>query len=189
VFVDGGARLSADASLDELADLTLPHQLDQVPSIERDPLSATLRATSTSQNLQILGDFAGPVPGGPPGAIGIGFLVGIAPSQVRVRCIEGRAVLIDGYHRCVALLAAGVEFVPALVLDETPGASPWPRDMLAEHIVLGERAPYVADYLDDEVSVSVALRHIGRQIVLRAEESDLFPADVAGTTSWSDAAE
>ena len=141
-----------------------------------------LRVTSPSQNLQLLGEFVGPVPGCPPGAVGVGFFVGVAPSQVRVRVVEGRALLIDGYHRC-GPLAAGIEFVPALIDDAAPGAFAWPEGMLSEQVVLGPRAPYVADYLDDEVSLAVTLPHIGRQVVIRAEASDLFPIDIEGSHS------
>jgi hypothetical protein len=180
VFTDAPALAAPGASHDELAEVTLPRVSDQVPEIQHDTATMTLRAVSRSQNLQVLGEFVGPIPGGPPGIVGVGFLVGVATSQVRVRVLEGRAVLVDGYHRCVALLAAGVEVVPALVVETATGSDDWPGGMLPEDVCMGPRAPYVADYLDDEAAVAVVLQHVGRQIVVRAEESDLFPRDVFG---------
>ena len=178
VFTDRADVPRAGASLDELAELTLPSVSSDQPVVHHTDGSRTLRVTSANQHLDVLGEFAGPLPGMPPGLVGVGFLVGVAPSRLRVALVGPHAVLVDGHHRAVALLAAGVARAPAVLQVTASLGDAWTDGMLAPEACLSERAPYVGDYLDDEVAASVELRHVGRQVVVRAEASDLTAGDV-----------
>ncbi len=177
VFTDRPPRLGPTPSLDEVARITLPSATgsDTELGFELgfDAASATFRASSASQNLRILGEFAGPIPGAPTGALGIGFLVSAPPSLMRVATIDGRALLVDGLHRAVALIAAGITEAPAVLEEDSTAEQWWTPGMLDAATCFGARPPFVGDLLDDSVAASTLLHHVGRAVEIGAREIDL----------------
>jgi len=87
--------------------------------------------------------------------------------------VEGRAILVDGYHRAVGLLALGVTVVPAVVEDAEVGALECADGMLDASTYLGPRPALLIDYLDDAVSTTTTLPHVGRAVTVTAFEFDL----------------
>jgi len=175
VFMDCTLHVSRGASLEELAGITLPMTTDASVSVDYDDEAHAYRATSASQNLRVLGEFLGPIPGAPSGAVGMGFLVGISPSYVRVSVVGGRAFLTDGYHRAIALLAAGIREVPVVVEEAASFDEVWTPGMLDAGVCCGPRPAFVGDFLDDVVAAPTILRHVGRSVEVRATEADLWP--------------
>ena len=173
-FTDTGLDVSGgDGDLGRLFDLTLPSTGATDVAIGFHRQASRFIVASQNQNLQVLGEFSGPIPDAPPGALAVGFLVAAPPSWVRVGILEDRVALLDGYHRAVALLAAGVGLVPAAVEVVSSFASVWSEGMLDEAVCMGPRPALVGDYLDDEVATSTSLPHVGRAITVTAAECDL----------------
>lgn len=99
----------------------------------------------------------------------LGFQCLVPPSVI---CVEvtnkGRCLLTDGHHRAAGLLNSGVEWVPALVRDGPPGRRlDITGAMLNPGTVLNGRGPTLADYFDDEVSMSVDI--VSEHKVIRIE--------------------
>lgn len=188
VFTDCVLSVSMGATIEELAAVTLPSTADSEVSVEYDDDAHIFRATSPSQNLRVLGEFAGPLPGTPDGAIGVGFLVGVSPSCVRVSVVDGRAFLTDGYHRVVALLAAGIRQVPAVIDEVASLDEVWTPGMLDAQVCCGPRPAFVADFLDDVVAASTALHHVGRGVEVRATEADLWAGQRVMRVGFDDVA-
>ncbi len=174
VFIDTDLQVDPDASRPTLATITLPSRSRAEVALHYDEDTSTYVATSRHQHLQIVGHVSGPFPDAPPGTELVGFLVGVPPSCLRVELVDGRALLVDGHHRAAALLAAGIRVVPA-VLAVGDGSEVSFTPLLGSTACLGPRAPYVSDYLCDEVALGTTLPYVGRQVRVRAEESDLFP--------------
>src|SRR5206468_10090750 len=82
-------------------------------------------------------------------AFGLEFRFG--GSFLKVYRLGDRYLLRDGTHRAVALLARGIEVVPALVGEySSPGEVVLPGGLPREAI-FGSRPPLLPDYLDDAV--------------------------------------
>ncbi|HLK45357.1 MAG TPA: hypothetical protein VKT18_05180, partial [Acidimicrobiales bacterium] len=104
-----------DTDLERLFEVTLPSTGATDVAVGFQRAASRFIVASQNQNLQVLGEFTGPIPDAPQGSLAVGFLVAAPPSWVRVALLADRAVLLDGYHRALALLAAGIDVVPAAV--------------------------------------------------------------------------
>jgi hypothetical protein len=86
-----------------------------------------------------------------------------------------RFVLVDGYHRAVALLARGISVAPALV-----GAIDSPEELadlavgIGLEVVLGNGPPLLPDFLDDEVAAEVKLPAVTRLLIVEAMDVRAF---------------
>jgi hypothetical protein len=103
----------------------------------------------------------------------VGFGVAQLPSLMSIAGIGGRYFLRDGYHRAIGLLAAGITHVPALVRDfnqvqEVRGIPP--LGMLSPDVFLGDRPPFLPDYLDDAVAADTLAPIVTKMIVIQALE-------------------
>jgi hypothetical protein len=156
-----------------LARITLPIRLGPEPlPIQFDPARNTWMITSRNPNLRIVGQFSGPVDvGGGHQVTGCGFVVTISPSFVQVVRHRGRLLLRDGYHRTLGLLAQGITQVPVLFREfgqfEPLGLG---AGMLPEASYLGERPPFLADYLADAVSAEINLPASQKMLVIQGIE-------------------
>lgn len=78
--------------------------------------------------------------------------------MLSVARIQGRYFLRDGYHRAYGFLSNGIYVVPAFVREfgatEQLGI---PAGMLPTGAWLGDRPPFLPDYIDDAVSAEVRL--------------------------------
>ena len=156
-----------------LAGLTLPTRTGPEPlPVQFDPARNTWMITSRNPNLRILGPFSGPVDVGAGHQVtGCGFVVAITPSFVQVVRYRNRLLLRDGYHRSLGLLAQGITHVPVLFREfgqfEPLGLGP---GMLPEASYLGDRPPYLADYLSSSVSAEVNLPASQKMLVIQGIE-------------------
>lgn len=102
----------------------------------------------------------------------IGFQVVLSPSFLQIVEYRDRWFIRDGYHRTYALLRAGREEVPCILVrartfPETGANAP---AFFSYEILYGERPPHVRDFLDDSVSVQASQRAMRRVVRLKAEE-------------------
>jgi hypothetical protein len=165
------AAVSGDMAV--LARITIPIRLGPEPlPLQFDPVRNTWMITSRNPNLRIAGQFSGPVDvGGGHPMTGCGFVVTILPSFVQVVRHRNRLILRDGYHRSLGLLAQGINRVPVLFREfgefEPLGIGP---GMLPEASYLGDRPPFLADYLSDDVSAEVNLPATQKMLVIQGIE-------------------
>jgi hypothetical protein len=155
-----------------LAKITLPIQSGQeMLPLQFDPARNTWMIASRNPNLRIVAQFSGPVGVGGQQMTGCGFVVTISPSFVQVVRYHNRLLLRDGYHRSLGLLAKGVTHVPVLFREfgqfEPLGLGP---GMLPEASYLGDRPPYLPDYLTDAVSAEVDLPASQKMLVIQGIE-------------------
>jgi hypothetical protein len=155
-----------------LAKITLPIRASQEElPLQFDPARNTWMIASRNPNLRIVAQFSGPVPVGRQQLTGCGFVVTISPSFVQVVRYRNRLLLRDGYHRSLGLLAKGITHVPVLFREfgqfEPLGLGP---GMLPEASYLGERPPFLSDYLADTISAEVDLPASQKMIVIQGME-------------------
>jgi|SRR5882724_7642676 len=127
--------------------------------------------TSRNPNLRIAGPFSGPVDVGGGQMTACGFVVTVSSSFVQVVRYRGRLLLRDGYHRSLGLLAQDITRVPVLFREfgqfEPLGLGP---GMLPEAAFLGDRPPFLADYLRDAVSAEIKLPATQKMLVIQGME-------------------
>lgn len=156
-----------------VAKVTLPIRAGQeLLPLQYDPGRNTWMITSRNPNLRIVGQFNSQVDvGGGKQMTACGFIVTISPSFVQVVRYRNRLLLRDGYHRSLGLLAKGITHVPVLFREfgqfEPLGLGP---GMLPEASYLGDRPPYIADYLSDVVSAEVDLPASQKMLVIQGIE-------------------
>jgi len=124
--------------------------------------------TSPSPNLKVIGNFTQDMA---HDSTGFGFAVSLRHSFISVVNHGGRYYLSDGYHRAVAFLRRGITHVPVITRTLRDG-EPFhvPQGMLPAPAYLGERPPQIADFLQDDVSVSVVLPMLRKIILIQAIE-------------------
>lgn len=123
---------------------------------------------SRNPNLGISGHFAAEVQ---PGINGFGFIVTVSVSLMQVAVYRGRYLLRDGYHRAYGFLRQGIARVAVLVRElETFNDLALPAGMLDQDSFLGDRPPFLTDYLDDSVAISVELPATQKTIVIQGLE-------------------
>jgi hypothetical protein len=155
-----------------VAKITLPIRsgTDLLP-LQFDPARNTWMITSRNPNLRIVTNFCGPVDIGGQQMTGCGFVVAISPSFVQVVRYRNRLLLRDGYHRSLGLLAKGITHVPVLFREfgqfEPLGLG---AGMLPEGSYLGDRPPYLPDYLADSVSAEVDFPASQKMLVVQGIE-------------------
>jgi hypothetical protein len=103
------------------------------------------------------------------GAVGLGFEIRQFGSSLQAVRFRDRYVLVDGYHRAVALLSRGINLAPALVgAIETPDELGQLAVGLGVDVFLGTRPPLLPDFLDDEVAAAADLPVSTRMLVIEA---------------------
>jgi hypothetical protein len=164
------ARVAAvdPADIASIADVTLPRPTaNQVPA-QFDSARGVWIISSANPNLRIISPFGGPVQEGlPPG---FGFCVTVLPSFVQVARHHGRWVLRDGYHRAVGLLERGITRAPVLVRDFELGDLGLGPGLLPSDVYLGDRPPFLSDFLDDSVAADIQTPATQKMIVVQALE-------------------
>jgi hypothetical protein len=156
-----------------LAEFCIPTTTAATPAPQFDPSRNAFLIASSNLNLQIMGNGVAQTPEGMPL---LGFLISLRPSVVNVANYQDKLVLHDGYHRSVALVAAGATVVPTLVrrFSSLAEMAPNSAGFLPEQSYLGERPPTIADYLDDEVSALVEIPSNQKLIVIQGLELSPF---------------
>lgn len=149
---------------DSLFDFCLPErdsQMNVAARIDQDHMGITI--SSRDPNLRI---------GAPaitdidlsrvPGGRGkkerfVGFPIHFGSPFIKVAECNGRWLLCDGYHRSYALLKRSIHKIPCVFirsrdLAETGATRP---AFVPQEMLYGEHPPFVADLLDDSVTVTV----------------------------------
>jgi len=177
VSIDQAAQRVATIDPDDLAalaSLTLPISSPAPISVHFDESEQTWAFSSPDPNLRILGRFNAELE---PAGYGFGFSIGVVPSFMQVTCFRNRYFLRDGYHRAYGLLANGVRFIPVMMRDcRSDSEFALPAGMLTQVIVLGERAPRLVDFFDDDVSATFGLSVADKVVTIQGYE-DFGPRD------------
>jgi hypothetical protein len=99
------------------------------------------------------------------------FFVSMGASCLQVAQYQGRSFLRDGYHRAAGLLRAGINRVPAVVIDAPSFQFITPGPGLFDHeVAFSDRAPRLADFWDDSVSANALQPAVRKVVRIRAEE-------------------
>ncbi|MFY9825493.1 MAG: hypothetical protein WAM82_29235, partial [Thermoanaerobaculia bacterium] len=154
-----------------LAAVTLPVPADVDLPFQFVPEKRAWVFTSEDLNLRATRDFHAKIG---PGVGTFGFLVCMAPSVLRVAAYANRLVLVDGNHRAFGLLRRGIDRVPALFKRH----SSWPQlpdssAMLSQATLLGDRPPYLSDFLKPEHYTLVSLPVTRRVVMIQATDLSL----------------
>lgn len=170
VVTDGlDSRVVAATRSDaELRELCLPENGQPVSlDVSSDASKGAVTISSLSPNLRIQALQVGQGPAGPL----VSFHIGIGTPYVTVVHLGDRFFLRDGYHRAVGLLMHGVRAVPAIIVTartfadvaSVPG-------MFGPEVILGDRPPTVADFLNDGPSAAAIRRPLRKLLRVAADE-------------------
>ncbi|MBW4038979.1 MAG: hypothetical protein HIU91_08915 [Acidobacteria bacterium] len=101
-----------------------------------------------------------------------------------VASFRNRWFLRDGYHRAYALLRAGINEVPSVIvhaktIHELGAVQPW---FFTEDTLFADNPPFVSDFLDDAMVLTYNRPPLIRTIRITIEQS-LSPASPTGETS------
>ncbi len=166
--IPGGPDRSSSGDLARIAAVTLPPDERKSFPVQYDPEKAVWYITSTDASLSVVGNWSGPVNGGIPG---FGFGVMVRPAFLSVVQLGDRFVLADGYHRALYLMQQGITVVPALFRQErNPLGLAIAGEPFSREIYLGERPPFLKDYLDDKFSIAVSFPQKRKVITIQATE-------------------
>jgi hypothetical protein len=123
---------------------------------------------SPNPNLRIVGNFRSEIP--EAHATGIGFLVRVLPSFVKVVVFQGRYILTNGYHRAHGLVGIGISLAPVFLKSVGAIEEFAPPGMLPQGAYLGDRPPVLADYHDTVVACPIQLPAAQKMIVIQGIE-------------------
>lgn len=147
----------------DVAAVTIPIPIPKIAMGNYDEVRKTFIFTSPDPNLQVLQVI---------NQNGVcGFQVALATSIMRVGRFNNRLYLLDGYHRAFGLLKREIYFVPVVVNEFTQFEHMrLPQGMLLQDAYLGNRPPWLSDYLDDEVAVSHVSPASQKLVIIQATE-------------------
>lgn len=156
----------------ELIELCVPLRSTREPAVGFDERANAWIVRSRGATIEISGRYAGGFEGLDPAAQGFGFIVSAQPSRLLAFTINSRLVLRDGHHRAIGLLARGITRAPCLVGSGT--LSDFSAHGTLSHQRMSEPgAPLLSHYLDDRVSVPIALPRTERVMVFQSTEFEL----------------
>ncbi len=167
---DTANRVSGVSSSDFLAiaKVTLPLPEEERIPAGFDQLKNAWILSSPNPNLKVVGTFHRPLG---PGLIGYGFAIALQRSYLQVSGVNGRYFLRDGYHRAYGFLAAGITHVPALVKEFASFEEvQMPAGLLPPTTYLGDRPPFLLDYLSDDVAADSSVPVTTKLIAIQALE-------------------
>ena len=167
----GSAR---DGDWGSIIRVTLPTVHAAFMGIADNPQNNGWLFTSRNPNLRVLQRVSCLAPVGPGGqnVQVFGYVIGVLPSFVKVMQFGKKNVLMDGYHRAVALLKRGINIAPVFVRRHRDGEMgiPFGPGFLNPDITLGDQAPLLKDYWNDTVSADVELTHMTKTVVIQGME-------------------
>jgi hypothetical protein len=147
--------------------------------------SRSLTVTSLNPNLRVVRPVIFEPKHGEPSSAGLdarktlGFTVGADPSFVQIAEYKSRLFLRDGYHRCYALLSGGVTRIPCIFikvqdLREIGAGNP---GTFSPDVLSSDRPPFVRDFLNDQVAVTVDDDALIKVVRIVAEEFTVVAPD------------
>ena len=102
----------------------------------------------------------------------IGFTINFGANFIQIAEYKERWFVRDGYHRTFGLLRRGVHQIPCIFIKarnfqelgaSNPGFFPY-------EALFGDRPPFLTDFLDDRLSVSVSQKAVRKIVRISAEE-------------------
>ena len=135
-------------------------------------------SSSLNPNLRVVGPLiqemeVSPAPNQPGQTLQfMGFAINFGARFVQVAEYKGRWFIRDGYHRCYGFLRRGIHRIPCVFIRaqnfqqlgaQAPG-------FLSYELLFGERPPFLADFLDDTVSILGQQQATRKVIRVTAEE-------------------
>jgi hypothetical protein len=173
VVADAAVERVENVKLDDLATIaaiSLPTSPAEPPRVQFDPSKQAYMAISPNSNLRIVGTANGPTPDG-SGAVMLGFAVLVTRSFLSVVRFQDRFFLRDGYHRAYGFLSRGITHVPAFTREMQTIEEVMPPGMyLPQQSYLGDRPPFLPDYLDDQVACTVRLPASQKMVLIQGIE-------------------
>lgn len=163
VFWDYAAERASKVIAEDpesLARVTLPMASQKIAlPIQIEEQDERWLVASDNPNLQVSGHFSDEIDvGSGRKFLTLGFFVGVEQSYMQVIFHRDRYLLRDGYHRALGLLSAGITHAPVLTREYAEYASlGFDKGNVSPQIFLGDTPPFLADYLDDNVSSEVQL--------------------------------
>jgi hypothetical protein len=102
----------------------------------------------------------------------VGFTINFGVKFIQIAEYQGRWFVRDGYHRTYGLLRGGIHDIPAVFIrarsfQELGAAQP---GFFPYQTLFSERPPFLTDFLDDHLSVSVAQKATRKVVRISAEE-------------------
>jgi len=158
-----------------LARITLPH------SRAKDPMAVAPTAdgrgwilTCRNPQLRVRGPYKGDLDSNGYKTKVFGIETEIPNSLMQVVRWQGAYILRDGYHRAYGLLSRGITSVPVMYREFPDAQLPIAGPGLFDPVVyLGERAPLLADYLDDAVAANIEVPRLQKTLVIQVQVMEL----------------
>jgi hypothetical protein len=173
VVADAAVKRVENVKEDDLAAIaaiSLPTSPAEPPRVQFDLTRQAYMAISPNSNLRIGGPVSGPAPDG-SGAVMLGFGVLVMRSFLQVVRFQERFLLRDGYHRAYGFLSRGITHVPAFTREMPTIEEVLPPGIhLPQHSYLGDRPPFLPDYLDDRVACTVRLPASQKMLLIQGIE-------------------
>jgi hypothetical protein len=170
------------SSVLSLAEITIPTSRPK-ELLAMEPSSDGRRWTLTCRNpmLRILGLFQQDlVDDNGYKTKAFGFQIEIAHSLVQVARWRGNYLLRDGYHRAHGLLSRGITSAPVVYREFPDDPPPIVAPGLFEpSVYLSDRPPFLMDFLDDSVSVSIENRKTQKLLWFR-QQNWTYPSFSSG---------
>ncbi|GAC1600363.1 MAG: hypothetical protein NVS3B29_00720 [Candidatus Saccharimonadales bacterium] len=97
---------------------------------------------------------------------------GAPPSYLQVAVYKDRYFLRDGYHRAVALMRAGITEVPCVLITAGSLKQVFTAagNFVTEDVMMGDKPPFIRDFVNDKVSAEGDLIEFRRIIRIRGDE-------------------
>lgn len=151
-----------------IAGITLPLGTPTALPVFFDPTKNAWLFASANPNLRVIGNFSTALQ---PGMQGWGFAVGVPMSFVQVASYGGRALLRDGYHRAVGLIARGITRVPAFFKEfQSVAELGLPPGLFSHEVYMSAHPPLLPDYLDDSVAIDTRSPVVQKVVMIQAIE-------------------
>lgn len=142
------ARAPEPGDADGLLRFCLPLQAEQpLDNFEiMTPTQTTLDLMVDNPDVRVCGFFQGSEPRS--GRVMVGFFLGTGLRQMRVAKVGQRHILVNGYHRAVALMMKGHRKIP-VILAQSAGLAgvPQPPDFFTPQMLLGPTPARVEDFV------------------------------------------
>ena len=113
----------------------------------------------------------------PDAGFSVTFNVIATPQVILVSKVNGRFYLRNGMHRAYLLLASGIKYIPAVIVEEKALmqiVTSYPA--FSTEVLLMERPPTLADLLDENLIATIPLQRTQKVVRISTEEM-ILPVD------------
>jgi len=178
IYTDGDQLLALTSNeLAEVFTVAIPDPPPKLVPVVKDQSANSYTVASENPNLRVGGmvdaEVSVATANGAQMPINVhGFFVTNGGPWMQAAQFQGRWLLRDGYHRAYALLTRGITRVPCVIvqistLQDLGAVRP---GFVGGEVLLGDRPPLVADFVDESRSVPGSVLPTRKVIRIRAEE-------------------